>query len=245
MRTGDRCTTHSPGTQCVLTSQVSYAQRAFINALSEKDLGAFDPLHSCHDSWKNVACHGATSGVSCDGLWLADGFYKAMWNFLLIIVVAIIVATLNPYVGACTIQHATSSNHVPCVSEQFICLTCHKFSLPCIVRLHLCGCTAESHLQLAWRTNMTNTLCNEFFNGHTHYRVVHTEGIDNPDQRISQDVGNFVVRSSKLILKFTSTVFNTVAFGGNAHMRPVPCNDLSKHHPHLCHFPRQKPICTE
>ena len=73
---------------------------------------------------------------------------------------------------------------------------------------------AESHLELAWRTNMTNLLCKAFFNSHTHYRVVHTEGIDNPDQRISQDVGNFVITSTKLVLKLTSTLFNTVAFGG-------------------------------
>ncbi|NJR43087.1 MAG: hypothetical protein HC767_10950 [Akkermansiaceae bacterium] len=81
---------------------------------------------------------------------------------------------------------------------------------------------AESHLELAWRTNMTNLLCNAFFNSHTHYRVVHTEGIDNPDQRISQDVANFVVTSSKLILKMTSTIFNTVAFGGVPCSSPIP-----------------------
>jgi vitamin B12/bleomycin/antimicrobial peptide transport system ATP-binding/permease protein len=67
---------------------------------------------------------------------------------------------------------------------------------------------------------MTNLLCKEFFKSHAHYRVVHTEGIDNPDQRISQDVANFVVTSTKLILKLSSTIFNTLAFGGNALMHP-------------------------
>lgn len=61
---------------------------------------------------------------------------------------------------------------------------------------------------------MTNALCKAFFNSHTHYRVVHTEGVDNPDQRISQDVASFVVTSTKLILKLTRTIFDTVAFGG-------------------------------
>ena len=69
---------------------------------------------------------------------------------------------------------------------------------------------------------MTKFLCKAFFNSHTHYRVVHTEGIDNPDQRISQDVNNFVITSTKLILKLTSTVFSTVAFGGAPHLQLSP-----------------------
>jgi ABC-type uncharacterized transport system fused permease/ATPase subunit len=73
---------------------------------------------------------------------------------------------------------------------------------------------AESHLVLGWRTYLTSQMCKAFFREHTYYQVVHTEGIDNPDQRIQQDVASFVSTSTGVGLRLTQTVFNCVAFGG-------------------------------
>ena len=70
----------------------------------------------------------------------------------------------------------------------------------------------EERLVLAWRTYLTDVLCAAFFRGHAYYRVVHMEGVDNPDQRISQDVASFVATSTTLGFGVIQRACNCAAF---------------------------------
>jgi ABC-type uncharacterized transport system fused permease/ATPase subunit len=72
----------------------------------------------------------------------------------------------------------------------------------------------QDRVTLAWRTHLTNSLVSGFFANNAYYRVVHMGQVDNPDQRITQDVAAFVQSSMAIISLLVSRVFNCVAFAG-------------------------------
>ena len=63
---------------------------------------------------------------------------------------------------------------------------------------------------LAWRTHLTETITAAFFANEAYYRVVHMGGVDNPDQRITQDVDSFATSSTKVMNTLVSKA-HTVA----------------------------------
>lgn len=74
----------------------------------------------------------------------------------------------------------------------------------------------KDRLVLAWRVHMTDSLVSAFFANEAYYRIVHMGGVDNPDQRITQDVDAFVTSSTAVMAVLISKLFNCVAFGGAA-----------------------------
>ena len=65
---------------------------------------------------------------------------------------------------------------------------------------------------LAWRVHMTDNLVAAFFANEAYYRVVHMGSVDNPDQRITQDVDSFTSSSTKVMNALVTKVFNVAAF---------------------------------
>src|SRR5262249_19112721 len=49
----------------------------------------------------------------------------------------------------------------------------------------------EERLRLLWREWLTRTLMNGYLSGYTYYRLKAREEIDNPDQRITEDVKSY------------------------------------------------------
>eukprot|EP00892_Ulva_mutabilis_P009492 jgi/Ulvmu1/6915/UM031_0122.1 len=119
----------------MLLVRISYAQRNFSTALSEKNV---------------------------------DEFYATVWHYVAIIAAAVPLFALQDFV--------------------------------------------EERLVLAWRAYLTDVLCAAFFRSAAYYRVVHMDGVDNPDQRISQDVAAFVADSTVLGFGVIQKACNCAAF---------------------------------
>ena len=69
-------------------------------------------------------------------------------------------------------------------------------------------------LQLKWRTWMTNQYLSLWLNKQVYYRLQLTGGsTDNPDQRISEDINQFVALTLSLLIGFLKQVTTLVAFG--------------------------------
>ena len=73
---------------------------------------------------------------------------------------------------------------------------------------------AQDQFILAWRIFMFDTLVTAFYANEAYYRVVHMGKIDNPDQRITQDVAQFVASSATVLNALVSRVFSVCAFAG-------------------------------
>lgn len=66
-------------------------------------------------------------------------------------------------------------------------------------------------LQIKWRTWMTNNYLRAWMGGQIYYRL--QDATDNPDQRISEDIGQFVNLSLALLIDFLKQLTTLAAFG--------------------------------
>ncbi len=72
----------------------------------------------------------------------------------------------------------------------------------------------EQRLALLWREWLARHLMKRYFNNRAYYRLRGSEGIDNPDQRISEDVRNFTTNSLSFLLIILNAGVTLVAFLG-------------------------------
>lgn len=72
----------------------------------------------------------------------------------------------------------------------------------------------EERLALLWREWMAQHLIKRYFNNRAYYRLRGSESVDNPDQRISEDVRNFTISSLSFLLITLNSLVTLVAFIG-------------------------------
>ncbi len=72
----------------------------------------------------------------------------------------------------------------------------------------------EERLALLWREWMAQHLVKRYFNNRAFYRLRGSGTIDNPDQRISEDVKNFTISSLSFLLIGLNSLVTLVAFAG-------------------------------
>ena len=68
-------------------------------------------------------------------------------------------------------------------------------------------------LALNWRRWLTNHLLGRYFKNRAFYHLLAKPEIDNPDQRISEDISSFTQQSVNFLLLFASALMQLVAFG--------------------------------
>jgi putative ATP-binding cassette transporter len=72
----------------------------------------------------------------------------------------------------------------------------------------------EERLALLWREWMAQHLIKRYFNNRAYYRLRGSASIDNPDQRISEDVRNFTTVSLSFLLITLNSIVTVIAFVG-------------------------------
>ncbi len=72
----------------------------------------------------------------------------------------------------------------------------------------------EDRLALNWRDFLARTLMLRYFNNRAYYRLLSNEEIDNPDQRISEDVRNFTVTALSFVLIVINSVIQVIGYTG-------------------------------
>lgn len=69
-------------------------------------------------------------------------------------------------------------------------------------------------LGLRWRDWMTQKFMGRYFNNRAYYEINFEQDIDNPDQRISEDIKSFTSTSLGFLLLFLGSLIDVVAFTG-------------------------------
>jgi len=72
----------------------------------------------------------------------------------------------------------------------------------------------EERLALLWREWMAQHLVKRYFNNRAYFRLRGSESVDNPDQRISEDVRNFTTSSLSFLLIGLNSLMTLVGFIG-------------------------------
>jgi vitamin B12/bleomycin/antimicrobial peptide transport system ATP-binding/permease protein len=73
---------------------------------------------------------------------------------------------------------------------------------------------AEEWLGILWRQWLTGRLLDRYLADHVYHHLAHNEEIDNPDQRLSEDVKSFTATSLSFLVLATNAVLTIVAFSG-------------------------------
>lgn len=72
----------------------------------------------------------------------------------------------------------------------------------------------QDRLGLLWRRSLTNSFLDKYFNNRAFYNLNSHREIDNPDQRIAEDVRSFTLDSLKFLLIFVGAILKVIAFSG-------------------------------
>ncbi|RPJ35335.1 MAG: ABC transporter ATP-binding protein/permease [Verrucomicrobiaceae bacterium] len=72
----------------------------------------------------------------------------------------------------------------------------------------------EERLALLWREWMAQHLVKRYFNNRAYFRLRGSDSVDNPDQRISEDVRNFTTSSLSFLLIALNSLVTLIAFIG-------------------------------
>jgi putative ATP-binding cassette transporter len=72
----------------------------------------------------------------------------------------------------------------------------------------------QDRLALSWRDWLTRHLIDRYLAGHTFDRISAKRDIDNPDQRIAEDVRTFTCTLLSFVVMITNSALTTIAFAG-------------------------------
>lgn len=72
----------------------------------------------------------------------------------------------------------------------------------------------EDRLRLSWRRWLTGHLFERYLDGHAYYRMKGHARVDNPDQRITEDVRTFTEQSLAIFLIITNSTITLISFCG-------------------------------
>lgn len=72
----------------------------------------------------------------------------------------------------------------------------------------------RDRLSLQWRRWLTTRFVDHYFNDRAYYALTANPDIDNPDQRIAEDVRSFTQESLAFLLVFVESILSVIAFSG-------------------------------
>jgi putative ATP-binding cassette transporter len=73
---------------------------------------------------------------------------------------------------------------------------------------------ARDRLGISWRRWLTHHFLGQYFHNRAYYELTFNQTIDNPDQRVSDDVNTFTRKSLTFLLEVVGAVLQLVAFSG-------------------------------
>ncbi|UVW29507.1 ABC transporter ATP-binding protein/permease [Massilia sp. H6] len=143
--------------------------------------------------------------------WLGDEKKKA-WSLLALLIVLMLVETkfavmLNNEAGEMTSALAGKDGGRFWASVR-ACLFILAFAIPIYAFYYY----MRDKLGNQWRRWLTSRFLDSYLAGRTYYALGASSEIDNPDQRISEDINSFTGRSIHFLLIFLGSIMQLVAF---------------------------------
>jgi len=94
--------------------------------------------------------------------------------------------------------------------QLYYCLLVFGIATPLVVFYRY----TEERLGLAWRRWLSHRILHQYFQHRSYFKLSYFEGIDNPDQRIAEDVRSFCATSLSILLIMTNSVVALFVFTG-------------------------------
>jgi len=138
---------------------------------------------------------------------------KARGFLIALLVMALAVGAVQLLMSYAGRDFMTSiSNKNPADYWKFLALYLGTFALAVPVGVYYRW--VEERLALLWREWMAQHLVKRYFNNRAYYLLRGSESVDNPDQRISEDVRNFTTQSLSFLLILLNSTITLITFIG-------------------------------
>ncbi len=121
-----------------------------------------------------------------------------------------LVQILMSYAGRDFITTLTQRDYPAWIRAMWLYIGTFALSVPIAAFYRYCG----ERLSLVCRTHMTDLMVRRYFNNRAYYGLRGTEGVDNPDQRISEDIRVFTTMVVNFALVFVNSGVTLCAFVG-------------------------------
>ena len=143
--------------------------------------------------------------------WLGEEKKKA-WSLLVLLIVLMLVETklavmLNEQAGEMTSALAAKNGERFWMSVR-MCLFTLAFAVPVYAFYYF----MRDVFANKWRRWLTRRFLDGYLTGRKYYELDADKDIDNPDQRISEDINTFTGRSIHFLLIFIGSIMQLVAF---------------------------------
>ncbi len=145
--------------------------------------------------------------------WSSEEKWKAIGLLSLILIILLsssVVNVIRNYQRADIISSLVAMN-----SEKFIlALTVNLAMLIIAIPLFAADDYVQSKLSFYWRQWMTDYFLYKYFQKRSFYQINFLEDIDNPDQRIAEDIKTFTSNSLYIMIKLLRSLMQLIAFSG-------------------------------
>lgn len=145
--------------------------------------------------------------------WVQENKWQA-WGLLLTLLVLLLLSTacsvlVNQQLGESTSALA-AQNSTRFWRAVTFCVIILLFSVPILALYYF----VRDKLALEWRRWLTDRFINSYFNNRAFYKLTSDDAIDNPDQRISDDIESFTRNSLYFLLILAEQTIQLIAFAG-------------------------------
>ncbi|MCX5899441.1 MAG: ABC transporter transmembrane domain-containing protein, partial [Proteobacteria bacterium] len=162
----------------------------------------------------------ATFGTTCRQLWIisraffaSERRHKALRFLIILLTLALCVGgvqVLMSYVARDFMTAIAKKDSPAYWKSLWLYLGTFALAIPLGVYYRW----TEERLALLWREWMAQHLIKRYFNNRAYYRLRGSASIDNPDQRISEDVRNFTLSSLSFLLIALNATVSVIVFIG-------------------------------
>ena len=145
--------------------------------------------------------------------WISEQRYKASAMLVAVLILLFVSSAVNVYIGkiAGETMTALQKQEVHAFSWS---MTQFAFVMLLATPITVYYQFLRTRLALVWREWLSNHLFGRFFGGHTYYKLNNDPRIDNPDQRMTQDVETFCNSSVGLFVSVLDALVNISTFIG-------------------------------
>jgi vitamin B12/bleomycin/antimicrobial peptide transport system ATP-binding/permease protein len=176
----------------------------FRNLFSESE-NVMNPMTD-RTAWRHLIAVGKP-------FWVSEQRYKASLMLLSVLVLLFVSSAVNVYLGKVAGEMMTALQKQE-AHEFSRMMTCFALVIVLATPITVYYQFLRTKLALVWREWLSNHLFGRFFTGHTYYKLNSDSRIDNPDQRMTQDVETFCNSSVGLFVSVLDAVVNIATFIG-------------------------------
>ncbi|SJZ98517.1 putative ATP-binding cassette transporter [Trichlorobacter thiogenes] len=145
--------------------------------------------------------------------WFSDEKWKARWLLFLLLLLLASVTGINilfNYLGRDLMDALANKN----LTQFYRCILLYATGFAVAIPITALYGYIQQKLSINWRRWLTTRFMERYFKNRAYYHISNDPGIDNPDQRIADDIKNLTQNNLSVLLLVLSSLMDFFSFVG-------------------------------